>query len=62
VRFFTSALPIRADARDGLQLFRRRAEDARQAAEPRQQRLGDRLDVAARQAARQQQFQHLIVG
>ena len=50
------------DAGDGLQLFGGGGEHAVQRAEPRQQRLGQRLDVAAREGAEEVELQQLIVG
>ena len=44
------------------QQMRRRAQHPRQRAEAFEQRLGDRLGVAARNQAKQQQLEQLVVG
>jgi hypothetical protein len=50
-----------ADARHGAKVLDRGGGDRAQRSEPRQQRLGDRLDVAAREGAEQEQLEQLIV-
>ena len=51
-----------ADAGHAAQLGRRGGQHPRERAEPGQQRLGQRLDVAARDRAEQLQFEQFVVG
>ena len=50
-----------ANALDGQQILNRGGDHPGEAAEPRQQRAGERLGVAPRQGE-QHEFQHLVVG